>query len=90
MAGLYELWRPKAVEGEEPGEWLWSVTVLTTAAADALGHIHDRSPVVLPVELRDAWLDPAITDHDQVREATLPGPRTSPGAPRGVRVHRGE
>lgn len=47
FAGLYELWRPRAVEGGEPGEWLWSVTVLTTTAADVLGHIHDRSPVVL-------------------------------------------
>jgi len=80
MAGLYELWRPKAVEGEQPGEWLWSVTVLTTTAADALGHIHDRSPVVLPIELRDVWIDPAITDHDQVREilAQVPEPRLMP------------
>jgi putative SOS response-associated peptidase YedK len=80
MAGLYELWRPHPAEGEEPGEWLWSVTVLTTTAADALGHIHDRSPVVLPPELRDAWLDPTITDHDRVRDllGQVPEPRLVP------------
>lgn len=80
MAGLYELWRPRPAEGEEPGEWLWSVTILTTTAADSLGHIHDRSPVVLPVELRDAWLDPTLTDHDQVREllTQVPEPRLVP------------
>ncbi|MCP3800672.1 SOS response-associated peptidase [Allokutzneria sp. A3M-2-11 16] len=34
-------------------------TILTTTATDALGHIHDRSPVVLPSsEMRKALLDP--------------------------------
>jgi putative SOS response-associated peptidase YedK len=80
MAGLYELWRPRPAEGEEPAQWLWSVTILTTTAADALGHIHDRSPVVLPTGLRDAWLDPTITDHDQVRGilTQVPEPRLIP------------
>jgi putative SOS response-associated peptidase YedK len=80
MAGLYELWRPRPAEGEEPAQWLWSVTILTTTAADALGHIHDRSPVVLPTGLRDAWLDPTITDHDQVRGILthVPEPRLVP------------
>ncbi|GAA3198501.1 SOS response-associated peptidase [Actinocorallia longicatena] len=54
MAGLYELWK------SPEGEWVWTTTVLTTEAADELGHIHDRMPMV--VTDRDAWLDPGVRD----------------------------
>lgn len=80
FAGLYELWRPRTVEGEQPGEWVWSVTVLTTTAADTLGHLHDRSPVVLPADLQGPWLDPATTDPVRVRELleAVPEPLLTP------------
>ena len=80
FAGLYELWRPPTVDGEEPGEWVWSVTVLTTTASDTLGHLHDRSPVVLPPELQGPWLDPATTDPARVRALleAVPEPRLTP------------
>jgi putative SOS response-associated peptidase YedK len=80
FAGLYELWRPRPADGEEAGEWLWSVTILTTTATDALGYIHDRSPVVLPPTLRDAWLDSTITDPNQVRDllSQVPEPQLVP------------
>jgi putative SOS response-associated peptidase YedK len=80
FAGLYELWRPRTVDGAEPGEWVWSVTLLTTTAADTLGHIHDRSPVVLPPEMQGAWLDPATTDPARVRAllAAVPEPQLTP------------
>ncbi|GAB3665742.1 SOS response-associated peptidase [Actinocorallia lasiicapitis] len=54
MAGLYELWK------SPEGEWIWTCTVLTTQAADELGHLHDRMPMV--VTDRDAWLDPRVAD----------------------------
>jgi putative SOS response-associated peptidase YedK len=60
---------------------LWSYTILTNPAPDALGHVHDRSPVVLPPgELRERWLDPTLTDHAQVREllAAVPEPVLQP------------
>jgi putative SOS response-associated peptidase YedK len=56
MAGLYEIW----VDAE--GRPLWSTTVLTTDAPDDTGHIHDRSPMSLPPDEWDAWLDPATPD----------------------------
>ncbi|HWC33857.1 MAG TPA: SOS response-associated peptidase [Mycobacteriales bacterium] len=73
FAGLYEIWR-------DPGDsehFLWTYTILTCTAEDELGHIHDRSPVIVPVELRDAWLDPAMTDPAVVRDlvAAMPAPR---------------
>jgi putative SOS response-associated peptidase YedK len=72
FAGLYEL-RPDVEDREH---WLWTYTILTCTTQDALGHIHDRSPVVVPVDLRDAWLDPAMTDPATVREllAAVPPP----------------
>ena len=60
-AGLYELWRDPAKDDDDPDRWLWSMTVVTTNATDTLGHIHDRSPLLLPDELWDAWLDPDLT-----------------------------
>jgi putative SOS response-associated peptidase YedK len=35
-----------------------SFTILTTRAADALGHIRDRYPVVISTDFRSEWLDP--------------------------------
>jgi putative SOS response-associated peptidase YedK len=65
-AGLYELWRDHARADDDPDRWLWSVTIITRPAADSLGHIHDRCPVLLPRPLWDDWLDPAITAADEV------------------------
>jgi putative SOS response-associated peptidase YedK len=73
FAGLYEL-RPDAEE--DPQRWLWTYTILTCTTQDALGHIHDRSPVIVPPDLQSAWLDPKLTDPETVRElvAAMPPP----------------
>jgi len=56
MAGLYEVWKA-------PDETLlWTCTVITTEAADELGHIHDRTPLLVPADAWDRWLDPAVED----------------------------
>lgn len=65
-AGLYELWRDRSRADDDPDRWLWSVTIITRPAADSLGHIHDRCPVLLPRPAWDDWLDPAITAADEV------------------------
>jgi putative SOS response-associated peptidase YedK len=68
FAGLYEFWPDPAVPAEDPDRWVCSFTILTTTAPDSLGHIHDRSPVVIPAELRGDWLAVAVTDLADVRE----------------------
>lgn len=55
MAGLYEVWSA----GEQR---LWTCTVLTTSAADELGHIHDRTPLLVPRSDWKRWLDPTVED----------------------------
>jgi putative SOS response-associated peptidase YedK len=58
MAGLYEFWRDDTVPEGEPGAWVVSCAVLTTSATDDVGRLHDRMPLLVPVEQRDRWLDP--------------------------------
>jgi putative SOS response-associated peptidase YedK len=57
MAGLYELWADSALAEDDPNRWVWTCAVITQQATDALGEIHDRSPVVIPRRLRAEWLD---------------------------------
>ncbi|MFC0037511.1 SOS response-associated peptidase [Actinomadura rayongensis] len=66
MAGLYELWKSPA------DEWVWTCTVITTDAPDALGRIHDRMPMIVRRDRWDAWLDPALSDADEVRGLLVP------------------
>lgn len=52
FAGLYAWWK------QPDGSWLLSTTILTTASAGELASIHERMPVVVAPQMRDAWLDP--------------------------------
>ncbi|SDE18398.1 SOS response-associated peptidase [Auraticoccus monumenti] len=67
MAGIYEFWRNPAATGDED-PWVVSCSVITTTATDAVGHIHDRMPMVVAEAARQAWLDPALTDPQQALE----------------------
>ncbi|UNX55222.1 SOS response-associated peptidase [Georgenia sp. TF02-10] len=80
MAGLYELWPDPALDPDDPHRWRWTCTVLTTRATDALGHVHDRSPLLVPADLQDDWLDPGLTDPAQIRSlvAAMPEPVLTP------------
>jgi len=82
FAGLYDWWQlPEGTNlaGAEDG-WVCSTAIITRPAADALGHIHDRMPVVVPPALYDAWLDPATTAADQVEAVlqAMPDPVLTP------------
>jgi putative SOS response-associated peptidase YedK len=56
FAGLFDVWRG---EDEKP---LVSCTVLTTAASDGLGWMHERMPVVLGYDDYNRWLDRSTPD----------------------------
>jgi putative SOS response-associated peptidase YedK len=80
FAGLYEWWKDPELPKDHPDKWRWTCTVLTTTASDALGHVHDRSPVIVPADMLADWLDPTRTDPADVREmlAAMPEPRLVP------------
>ncbi len=67
MAGLYEFWR-----GEDAEEWLITFTILTTTAADDLGHLHDRMPLMLEPGDVEAWLDPAPHPSEELLSLLVP------------------
>ena len=66
MAGLYEFWR------SPEGEWLFTVTVITTQAEDALGHIHDRMPMLVEPDRYAAWLDATVDDPGDLAKLLVP------------------
>jgi putative SOS response-associated peptidase YedK len=72
FAGVYELWRDASRDLEDPAAWLATYAVVTTDAEPGLDRIHDRMPLVLPPDRWDAWLDPAVTEPDDVRALLAP------------------
>ena len=73
MAGLYEIWRDPTRDEDDPARFLWTCTVLTTTAEDAVGHIHDRMPLLVEPDRWAAWLDPeAAADPDALRGLLVP------------------
>jgi len=80
FAGLYEWWADPSLPEADPGRWLLSCTVLTTTTQDALGHVHDRSPVIIPRDRFAEWLSPDLTAKDDVQHLldSLPEPTLTP------------
>jgi putative SOS response-associated peptidase YedK len=58
FAGLYNVW--KAPDGNQ----LCTCTIITTEANEAVKHIHDRMPVILPRDKEDIWIDPTTEDKE--------------------------
>ncbi|WP_017625320.1 SOS response-associated peptidase [Nocardiopsis chromatogenes] len=80
FAGLYERWADPDAGGDDPDRWVWTCTVLTRPASDSLGRIHDRAPVVLPMDMVGDWLDPETSAKERVREIldAVPEPHLVP------------
>lgn len=72
MAGLFEIWRDPTLPDNDPARFRWTCAVLTTTATDDLGHIHDRMPMTVRHQDRDAWLDPRISDPTVVSGLLVP------------------
>jgi len=74
MAGLYEIWRDRSIEdGDAPGAWRWTCTVITTSAQDDLGRIHDRMPLMVERDRWEDWLDPTHPGALDLLEPAAPG-----------------
>jgi len=63
IAGLWESW-------ERDGVRIDSCTLLTMPASDSLQEVHSRMPVILNREQHHAWIDPKISSHDVIQQAT--------------------
>lgn len=80
FAGLYEFWPDPALPEDHEHKWLMTFTIITTAATDALGHIHDRTPLIIPPDLYPDWLDPQNHDRTGVQQLldAIPEPVLTP------------
>lgn len=88
MAGLWETWHERrdaklSAEGSDPAApgRLRTATILTTDASPDIAAIHDRMPLFLEGEAREAWLDPDATP-EQLAAILKP----AGGAPEGLLV----
>jgi putative SOS response-associated peptidase YedK len=72
MAGLYEIWRDPDVAEDASGAFVWSATVITTTAEDAVGHIHDRMPMVVEPDRYAQWLDVTVDDPGDLATLLVP------------------
>ena len=68
FAGLWEKWN---VEG---GEEIHSCTIITTEPNEVAADIHNRMPVILPLDVYDAWLDPEDDDREELLAMLAPYP----------------
>ncbi|QNN51931.1 SOS response-associated peptidase [Nocardioides mesophilus] len=72
MAGLYEIWRDPTRAEDDPERFRWTCTVITTRAEDVVGHIHDRMPMLVEPERYADWLDPTVSDPEQLKSLLVP------------------
>ena len=71
FAGLWERWRDRAQGKDAPP--VDSFTIITTSAAPAIAHIHDRMPVMLNRrEDFEAWLDAEKTPPAEAQKLLKP------------------
>ena len=68
FAGLWSAWQAPN------GETLHTCAILTTTPNDLLAQVHNRMPVILPVEARDDWLSDLPTESLQALLAPYPAP----------------
>ena len=72
MAGLYEIWRDRSRDEDDPEAFRWTCTVITTDTKDELGRIHDRMPLLVERDRWQDWLDPAPRGTDELLGLLVP------------------
>jgi putative SOS response-associated peptidase YedK len=73
FAGLWEQWRG-TVAGSDEEVTVRSVTILTGAANDRMGELHDRMPIILAPSAWGTWLSPEPPDLDALGKLLVPAP----------------
>jgi putative SOS response-associated peptidase YedK len=66
FAGIWDAWSNR-------GEVVTSCAIITTAANELVGELHDRMPAILVPEFHDAWVDPT-TDREVLTRILKPFP----------------
>lgn len=67
LAGLWDRWN-------KDGGYLTTFTIITTTPNNIIEPIHDRMPVILKSENHDMWINPDITDTENISDFLKPYP----------------
>lgn len=73
FAGLWAQWKGQ-LNGQDA--IVRSCTILTTSANDTMKPVHDRMPVILEPENFAHWLDPDVTDVNDISTLMVPAPNS--------------
>ncbi len=65
FAGIWDRW-------ERGDHVIQSCAIIVGEAPPEISHLHSRAPFLIPPDRQGAWLDPSLTDAEQVRELLLP------------------
>lgn len=57
---------------KENGEKIFTFSIITTNANNLIKDIHDRMPVIIPVDKIDNWLNPNNKDIDDLKSMLIP------------------
>jgi putative SOS response-associated peptidase YedK len=68
MAGLWDEWKSPV------GETIRSCTVITCAANEVIGELHDRMPVILAEKDWPKWLGEEPATPDELKALLFPPP----------------
>ena len=68
-AAVWEHWQSKTTSQE-----IYSFSIITTAANNAMKEIHDRMPAILSREQEQLWLDPSNHDPESLKKLLKPCP----------------
>ena len=62
FAGIWDGWK------NARGQWVKTVSILTTTPNTLTASVHNRMPVILDPDKYDLWLDPALTNVNAISE----------------------
>ncbi len=68
MAGLWDRWHAPT------GEVLETCTILTVQPNRLVAELHNRMPLILPPEAYSGWLDPSVTQFEELQDWLKPYP----------------
>ena len=58
-------------DGSDPSRWHLTATIMTRPAVGEIADIHDRTPVTLPFDMIDDWIDPRTVGDKTLVDAAV-------------------
>jgi putative SOS response-associated peptidase YedK len=82
-------WDDEAERGVDDDGFLYSATIVTTAANPVVAPVHDRMPAILPdPEAETAWLRPDLAAEEAIAMCAPLDPRRMHGAPANPKLNK--